>query len=297
LLGFIAKEDRSRTLDFMRQCRVEQRAIMDVELRLKGSEPPASVRLITKARTNSVSGDREFLTTMIDVTAQRQLETDRERVTRAQAALASRLISIQDEERQRIARDLHDNIGQQVTALRLKVESVTAVAGPPLQQCLQQAREMIEELDRQLDFIASELRPAALDLGVVTALQQFVGQWSATFGIAAEFHSASPERLRLRPEVGTHVYRMVQEALNNVYKHAEATQVSVVLERKGTGVVLIVEDNGRGFDLDAAARSHDRGLGLVGMRERAQIIAGTLDIETTPGRGTTVYLQVPLAEP
>jgi PAS domain S-box-containing protein len=293
LLGFVAIEDRARLLDFMRRCRAEQTSTVAAELRLKGSEPSTTVRLLSKARTNSASGAREFLTTMIDVTEQRQFEVERDRLAREQAALTSRLISVQDEERQRIARDLHDNIGQQVTALRLKVESMAPMAGE-LAPRLHEAQAMIEELDRQLDFIASDLRPAALDLGVGTAIKQFVSQWSSTFGIAAEFHPASPERLRLPPDAETHLYRVAQEALNNIYKHAQATQVSVVLERKGSGAVLIIEDNGRGFDPEA--RSHDRGLGLVGMRERAQIVGGALDIETTPGRGTTIYLKVPLRE-
>jgi signal transduction histidine kinase len=95
------------------------------------------------------------------------------------------------------------------------------------------------------------------------------------------------------PEVETHLYRVAQEALNNVVKHASARHVSVVLERHDDRLVLIIEDDGRGFDVDARAEPHGRGLGLVGMRERAEIIGGSLEIESTPGKGTTIFLQVP----
>ena len=127
-------------------------------------------------------------------------------------------------------------------------------------------------------------------------LEQFVREWSGTFSIAADMECRGVEQLRLDPAVETHLYRVVQEALNNVYKHAQAQRVRVVVERRGTDLVVIVEDDGRGFDAGAVSRSQARGLGLVSMRERAQIIGGTLDIESSPGGGTTIYLHLPITE-
>ena len=234
---------------------------------------------------------------MIDVTEQRQLAAVRDQAARDHAALAGRLISIQDDERQRIARDLHDNIGQQVTGLRLKLDTM-AMTGDldTVRQCLTDAQQTVDELDRALDFIAANLRPAALDLGLVTALQQFVREWSATFDIPVDVHVGSVRHLHTPPEVETHLYRIAQEALHNVYKHAKATAVSVILERRADRLVLIVEDNGEGFkDRRHGTENKDRGLGLVGIRERATLMHGTAEIESAPGKGTTVFVQVPNA--
>jgi signal transduction histidine kinase len=205
-------------------------------------------------------------------------------------------MSIQEQERLRIARDLHDNIGQHVTALRIKLESMTMLHSMPsaVREAVESAQHIIAQLDQQVDYIATELRPVVLDLGIEAALRRFVAEWSAMFGIPTEFHSSGLDGAHLTPEIETHVYRVGQEALNNACKHAAPTQADVILERQDHHLVLIVEDNGRGFDGDAA-RAERRGLGLVGMRERAQIVGATLEIESAPGRGTTVFLRVPHA--
>ena len=250
------------------------------------------VQLLCRPRKNHASGQREYLTAMLDITERKRLEDDRARAAQDRAALASRLISIQDEERHRIARDLHDNIGQHVTALRLKLAGIAAGGSASVQERIEEADRLVSELDRHLEFIARELRPAALDLGIATALRQFVSEWSRTFGIAAEFHAAGFSEARLSPSSETHLYRVTQEALNNVYKHAQATSVSVLLENRGGDVVLIVEDNGTGFDPKRVRGDADT-LGLVGMRERAEIIGGALDVESEPGKGTTIFLRIP----
>jgi two-component system sensor histidine kinase NreB len=207
-----------------------------------------------------------------------------------------RLISAQDDERQRIARDLHDNFGQQVTALRLLLDSIaSAVADAAVQHRVREAHLILARLDRQLDFLTAELRPVAFDLGAVSAIRQFVVEWSTTLGVAADFHSDGVDNLRLTSDVETHLYRVVQEALNNVSKHADARHVDVRLERRENLVVLTVTDDGCGFNVSERARGVGHGLGLVGMRERAQIINGTIDLRSARGQGTIIVLQVPVA--
>ena len=298
LLGFVTSADRPRLLDFLRRCRnADDAADLSVELALQAASGARNVQLICKPRLGPDAESRQLFTALIDITERRQLEAEREKDSREHVALATRLISAQDEERQRIARDLHDNIGQQVTALRLLLQVVAmAEVDDPVRQRITQIQSIVERLDRQLDFLTGELRSASLDLGVVSAIEQFVREWSGTFSIAADVECRGLAQLRLDPAVETHLYRVVQEALNNVYKHAQAQRVRVALERRGTDLVVIVEDDGRGFDATALSRSQARGLGLVSMRERAQIIGGTIDIESTPGRGTTIYLHVPIHE-
>jgi len=293
LLGFVTSSHRPHFLDFLRECRAcEDGGSLSVELQMAAhkSRKVRHAQLLCRPRTDAASGHRQFLTAMIDITERKRLEEAQERGARERAALTSRLLSIQDEERQRMARDLHDNVGQLVTALRLKLASMGDGPQDVVRERLQAADHLVNELDRQLDFIAHELRPAALDMGLVGALQQFIDGWSRTFGIAAEFHASGFTETRLPPAVETHLYRVAQEALHNVYKHAQATRVGVLLEKRGRDVVLIVEDNGTGFDPDAVKA--DAGLGLIGMRERAEIIGGTLNVESRPGKGTTIFVRI-----
>jgi signal transduction histidine kinase len=156
--------------------------------------------------------------------------------------------------------------------------------------------DIAQRLDSDVDFLAWELRPTALDdLGLIVALSTYAQEWSKHFGVEVNFHSAGLGGTRLAPLVETNLYRIVQEALNNVSKHAAATHVDLLLERRDGDAVLIVEDDGRGFDLERVKMSGtDRGLGLVGMRERAALVGGTVEIESKPGEGTTVFVRVPV---
>ena len=214
--------------------------------------------------------------------------------------LLRQLVTVQEDERRRIARDLHDHLGQQMTALRLNLESLKqdCDADERARAKIEQAQETAARLDADVDFLAWELRPAALDdLGLAATLADFVNEFSNHFGIKAEFHARGFGRERLAPEIETNLYRIAQEALTNVHKHAVAGKVAVLLELRDGQVVLIVEDNGSGFDpiTSAAERGGDgaRGMGLIGMRERAALIGGAVEIETAPDAGTTVFVRVP----
>jgi signal transduction histidine kinase len=141
--------------------------------------------------------------------------------------------------------------------------------------------------------LALELRPSVLDdLGLVAAVQRQVATYSGRFGLELDFHTSGLDSTRLAPEAETAVYRIVQEALTNVIRHSQATSGSVVLEMRRGLLVAIVEDNGRGFDVDALL-AREQSLGLHGMRERSFLVGGKLTIESSPGSGTTVFVQVP----
>jgi two-component system CheB/CheR fusion protein len=211
--------------------------------------------------------------------------------------LLKRIITVQEDERRRIARDLHDHLGQQVAGLSLKLGALQDVAGiaSASTAIVEEARAIIGRLDKELDFFTWELRPAALDdFGLVAALGTFVTEWSRTFAVSADFHTRGLDDVRLPFDVETNLYRFSQEALNNVHKHAGATRVGVILERRDARVVLIVEDDGRGFEYDdAEAGRCDSRIGLRGIRERAALVGGTAEVETAPGKGTTIFVQVP----
>jgi two-component system, chemotaxis family, CheB/CheR fusion protein len=212
--------------------------------------------------------------------------------------LMRRLINVQEDERKRIALDLHDHLGQQVSGIGLKLDALAAfsAADDVLRAAVADARQTVAALDKDLDFFTWELRPAALDhLGIGAALREFVGDWSKEFGIPVDIHTDEFEDVRLSRDVGISLYRITQEALNNIYKHAHATRVGVILERRGANAVLVIEDDGTGFEpqsVEEADRSTG-GMGLVSMSERAASVNGTFQIESSAGKGTTIFVAVP----
>jgi signal transduction histidine kinase len=208
--------------------------------------------------------------------------------------LLSRLITVQEEERRRIALNIHDDLGQQVSGLRIGL-SLWETSVDPVERAAQAARvqQLARDLDHSIDFLTSELHPAALDhLGISAALAELVRRWTERFGIAADYHAIGTDDLRLAADLESNLYRLVQEALHNIYKHAGASQVDVVFSHRDGHAVLMVEDDGRGFAPEQPS-NHAGGLGLVGMKERAMLAGGQFDIESSPGAGTTVHVRLP----
>lgn len=241
-------------------------------------------------RTVELSGVNETL--RAEVIEHRESEA-------ARVHLLRRLVTAQEEERRRISRELHDQMGQHLAALMLGLKTLsnsTESCAPP-RRSLQQLQELTEQLVEEAHHLAWELRPAALDdLGLHTALANYVEGWSERGGVAADFHSQGLERRRLPSQIETAVYRIVQEALTNVLKHAAARRVSVILEQRQDQLLTIVEDDGRGFEADALrfAPGEERGLGLLGIQERVALVGGTLNLESQPGGGTTLVVRIPV---
>jgi PAS domain S-box-containing protein len=221
---------------------------------------------------------------------------DRVRVRTAQRAqLFMRLVVAQEDERQRIARELHDQLGQQMTALRLTLETLKplAVDRPELYMQVEALQELTRKLDQDIAFRVWELTPAVLqDVGLATALEQYVTHWSKRFGVHAEVHVIRATGTSLTRDMETTMYRFAQEALNNVAKHAKAGRVDVALEYAPGYVSLIVEDNGIGFT-PSASLTTSGGFGLIGMRERAALAGAEFQIESAPDQGTTLIFRVP----
>lgn len=222
-----------------------------------------------------------------------QVRAGRERMQ----SLSHRLVEIQESERQYVARELHDEVGQALTSLMVDLRFMEKRASNP-SDVIRTAAEMEATLSgviENLHRIAMALRPASLDhLGLVAALRQHVESMGKKFGLKVQFN-ASGIRGRLSSNMEIVLYRIVQEALTNVAKHAHASRVDVVLKKRNDKLVLIIEDDGVGFNPEAVA-SEER-LGIYGMRERADMIDGKLIIESAPGRGTTIMVEVHYADP
>ncbi len=208
--------------------------------------------------------------------------------------LLEQIIAAQEEERKRIARELHDQTGQALTSILVGLRTLEGEADPAR---IQDLKAIVTGTLDEVRDLALELRPSVLDdLGLVPALQHYVRVWAGRHDLVIDFHAMGLEGVRLPSPIETALYRIIQEALTNVVRHAQADQVSVLLEARGTMVVAIVEDDGRGFEVDRLMHGQlsEHWLGLHGMRERAELLGGTLTIESSPGTGTTVFAEVPV---
>ena len=221
-------------------------------------------------------------------------------IARREAAEADRrdlqqqLTTVQENERRRIARELHDQMGQHLTALGLGLKLVKDATPDPsaARDRLLTLQTLTAQIGREVHHLALELRPTALDdLGLHAALANYAEGWAERSGVEVDYHGPGADAVRLPPPVETALYRVVQEALTNVLKHAAARRVSVVVRRAPGLVSAVVEDDGGGFDPDAVAGHR---LGVLGMRERVALVGGTLAVESRPGGGTTVIARIPL---
>jgi PAS domain S-box-containing protein len=237
--------------------------------------------------------------THFDLTARKEAEelAERQRAERARTELLTRLVFAQEDERRRIAREMHDQFGEQLTTLARRIDGLKAFADgqPGLMSLIASLEVVSRQIDRDVNHLVWQLRPTALDdLGLRAALANYIKDWSQRVRVPAELHSSGLLDDRLPSETETTLYRITQEALTNVARHSRATSVGVILERRGDQVILIVEDNGVGFD---PGRTHSErpGFGLLGMKERAALVGATLQIESQPGKGTTVLLRMTTA--
>jgi signal transduction histidine kinase len=213
--------------------------------------------------------------------------------------LSHRLMNVQETERRRIAHDLHDEIGQSLTALKLGLrEADSVLESGPTASLLTDSLKILDEVIRQVRSLALDLRPSLLDeLGLAPALKWYIKRQGERAGWETEY-SAHEVNNHLPPEVAITCFRIVQEALTNVARYAEATHVQVTLERRGDRLVLTIEDNGKGFNVEKAKTRARTGIsiGLLGMEERARLVGGEMTITSSPDRGTRVIASLPLIE-
>ncbi len=214
----------------------------------------------------------------------------------AQKNLLDRIVQAQEDERKNISRELHDQLGQSLLKTLMSFQTMRKRCGCAGDDCtavVEELRELIEEV-RQL---AWDLRPSILDdYGLESALDRYAQEISQRTGVHVAFQSTVPEGRRLPGRIEVTLYRVAQEAVTNVLRHAQASEVSITEVERDGAVVLVIEDNGRGFDTSSLSKTDGSSLGLMGMEERALLIGGQLDIESQIGTGTIVRIMVPLVE-
>ncbi len=207
--------------------------------------------------------------------------------------LAARQVSVREEERTRIAREVHDELGQSLTAVKLDLAWLAARLPPRnvrMRERIGSTLKMADSIIQDVRRISTELRPGILDLSLAAAVEWHVREFEARTGIYCKLRLLTQEMFE--PEASTALFRILQETLTNVARHAKATRVEVVKQKQQDRLVLRVHDNGCGFD--AADPSLSGSLGLLGMRERAATLGGGVSISSAPGKGTTVTAWIPL---
>jgi PAS domain S-box-containing protein len=213
-------------------------------------------------------------------------------------ALSRRLVEAQESERRTLARELHDEAGQALASLRFGLRLLEREIGDG-GDVTGRTAELMERADAVIDSLhrlAADLRPASLDhLGLEAALRQYSRSAASKFGLEVHFKARGMTGARFSTEVETALYRVVQEAMANVARHARATRADVLLLRRGDRVTVMIEDDGVGFEADRVRQRQDR-LGLLGVEERAEALGGTMTVESAPGAGTTIVVEVPIAD-
>ena len=211
--------------------------------------------------------------------------------------MSSQVLTAHEGERKRIARELHDDTGQALTSILVRLRLLEkTVADEAVRRNVEELRELTGNALDSVRRMAVDLRPSSLDdLGLVPALHSYSDRYTQAWPIKVTF-SAEGLKKRLPPNVELVLYRIVQEALTNVAKHSSARAVAVKLQRRSNIVTVTVSDNGKGFDVRGATQTDGSGLGLFGMRERLALVGGAIEIESTPGRGTTIIARVPLQD-
>ena len=262
------------------------------------SKPIGILKMLSKNK-DFFSEDKQLLiqsyVNLAAVAIQNTLLFDEVQLTNRQLhALTQRLMKAQEDERLHLSRELHDESGQLLAALTVKLGLLERDSEHPaaIHSHVDELKNTTKALQENLHRLAVNLRPASLDhLGLVTTLRQFIQEFSRQYCINVDFEAVGIQDKRLPIEVETALFRIIQESLTNVVLHAQASRVDVLLNLGNKRVSAMVEDNGIGF-LSASTMTEGQ-LGLFGMRERVEMLGGTLTIESSPGRGTTIKAEVP----
>jgi PAS domain S-box-containing protein len=290
-------DDLEPTLRALNDFREGRRADYDLEFRLRHKD--GSWRsILTRADLvrDAAGGPVRMMGCHIDITARKREEEKLEGYARLLQILSRRLFEVQEEERRHLARELHDEVGQTLTAAKINTDMLRAAVSPALAARLDENAAILDRLVQMTRRISLDLRPPLLDdLGLVPALRWYVNQQAERAGLKAEF-LADPLADDVPPHIQIVGFRLAQEAITNVVRHADATTFKVELRRADTSLRLVVRDDGKGFDVPAAKvrAEHGASLGLLGLKERAALAGGNARVISTPGQGATVEILLPL---
>lgn len=274
-----------------------QARVMGYKRQLEGRRKDLSVFPISLAVSKiSVAGKTTYVGLISDITERTRIEAALRETADELRAVSGRVLQAQEAERRRLAIELHDELGQSLTAIKINLQAHARFKDQSPVETNAENIRIVDDALQQVRRLALALRPSMLDdLGLAAALQWIAKQTSARSGFGVKFHAERME-LRLAPEIETACYRIVQEALTNVSRYAQAKQVTIDMYQDGECLVLNIKDDGQGFDVTAMRERAKAGdsIGVLGMQERAKLVGGHLRIDSQPGQGCKVTLRCPL---
>jgi PAS domain S-box-containing protein len=296
-LSRVHPDDRTRVLQVNAEARSSGKSF-EVEYAIETrSGQLKHVRELGYAKRNGAGAVSGLFGTAQDITERKDAENALRASSLQLQALSRRLVELQESERKDLARELHDRIGQNLTALNINLNilgsSLPPQAGDEPRARLEDSKALVESTTAAIGNILSELRPPMLDEhGLALALDWYARQVSARAGIPLAVRNLAPGE-RPAPEAEIALFRIAQEALNNIVKHARASRAGITLERRGSEYVMRVEDDGVGFDAGEERAARRPGLGMAIMRERAQAVGGRFEVRAQSGSGTRLAVRVP----
>ena len=292
-------DDRERDWGLYSDLAAGKRDKYEIEARYIKKDGQVMWGLLTVSLVKNMDGLPEYAVGMVeDITERKRAEEELQRSFHQLRALAARLQNVREEERQEVAREIHDQLGQALTAIKIDLSSLVRELPAKLEQPTKRASSIFKLVDETIQAvrrISSELRPGILDdLGLVATIEWAGEEFEARTGTKCRL-DLPREDIAIDPERATAIFRIFQETLTNVARHAEASEVKVRLAKEGGDLTLEVRDNGKG--LAEERLSSGRSLGILGMRERALLLGGELAIRGAPGKGTTVRVRIPQMTP
>jgi PAS domain S-box-containing protein len=291
-LNAVHPDDRARALAAWRAA-VEKLTSYEIEYRVR-TRSGEYRHLFVRGMPLGEGPTREWVGTFRDITDRRRTEVALQASEARLRALSRRLLEVQEQERRHLARELHDEIGQLLTGLKLQLEAAGRGPACGVSDRLAIARDVARDLTDRVRELSLRLRPSMLDdLGLVPAVRWLAERVESQTGVRVDFRTDVCDR-RFPPAVETAAYRIVQEALTNVARHAGAVAASVSLDCPADELAVTIADRGRGFDPATVSRTATGG--LSGMRERAELLGGGFAVSSSPGAGTTVAARLPIKE-
>jgi signal transduction histidine kinase len=258
--------------------------------------PPRHISLVSNTVTHGPEAMQICRTALVDITPLKDKETELTLSRQQLRNLSAHMDQVREDERRRLAREIHDELGQKLTSLRFEVAMLnTGMTAPPSDWAHSTASllKLIDETIESVRTIASDLRPAVLDLGLAAAIEWQVQELRRRTGIACLLKLGEQE-IRLDDARATAIFRIVQESLTNIVRHAQASQIKLSLRQRGDRLLIQIGDNGVGMTADAMQQP--RSFGIAGMRERVLLLDGSIEINSRPGRGTQLKVSIPLQD-
>jgi PAS domain S-box-containing protein len=294
-LDFIDESDRKNLSEKLMEVLINGNSEAEVNIRTKDGR---RIAYYFTGWLVNLEGNPFIIGNALDISARKKAEQELDESYKSIRKLTSYLQNIREEERTNIAREIHDELGQLLTVMKMDVSWLNKKIGTdaevPVKNKMKDLLDMIDGTVKTVRRISSELRPSLLDdLGLVAAIEWHLIEFEKRVGIKTSFTDAADEVV-LPDKVKTGIFRIFQESLTNVARHAEASKITVKMECKNNMFLLKISDNGIGFDKTKVADK--RTLGILGMKERSEMMGGIYDIVSTPGKGTTILVKVPLSE-